>query len=58
MGTYTVPVMLDIMADGDIGISGTYQVQVRISERAEASENTDPTEAPNTAAEAAEVTEE
>ena len=57
-GTYTVPVMLDIMADGDIGVSGTYQVQVRISERGEEPEETEPTEDTNTAAEAAEVTEE
>ena len=28
--------MLDIMATGDIGVSGTYQMQVRISEEDQA----------------------
>jgi len=31
-GTYIVPAVIDIMADGDIGVSGTYEVQVKISE--------------------------
>lgn len=33
-GVYTVPVHVDIVTAGDIGISGTYQVQVRIREQA------------------------
>lgn len=44
VGIYTVPVMLDIMADGDIGVSGTYRVQVRISERVEPPEPPSPME--------------
>jgi len=44
-GVYTVPVMLDIMASGDIGVMGTYQVQVRISEELQAPVSAeDPTE--------------
>ncbi len=31
-GTYIVPAVIDIMADGDIGVAGTYEVQVKISE--------------------------
>jgi len=31
-GTYTVPAYVDIIADGDIGVSGTYEVQVKITE--------------------------
>lgn len=50
VGTYTVPVMLDIMADGDIGVSGTYQVQVRISEQVEEPGIPDSAEDPENAA--------
>ena len=31
-GTYTVPAYVDIMANGDIGVSGTYELQIKISE--------------------------
>ena len=31
-GTYTVPAVIDVMTDGDIGVSGTYEVQIRITE--------------------------
>lgn len=31
-GTYTVPAVVDVMTDGDIGVSGTYEVQIRITE--------------------------
>lgn len=51
VGIYTVPVMLDIMADGNVGVSGSYQVQVRISEQAEEPEVPESAEAPEDAAE-------
>lgn len=31
-GTYTVPAIIEVAATGDIGVSGNYQVQVRIRE--------------------------
>ena len=31
-GTYTVPVAIDVMADGDIGVSGTYEIKINIAE--------------------------
>ena len=32
VGTYTIPVTIDMMASGDIGVRGTYEVQIKISE--------------------------
>ena len=32
-GTYAVPAMIDISAEGDVGVIGTYQVQVSIREK-------------------------
>lgn len=37
-GTYTVPAFIDIMADDDIGVSGIYEVQIKISEEAPSTE--------------------
>jgi YbbR domain-containing protein len=34
-GTYTVPVSIDVVADGDIGVSGTYEIKINIAEEAE-----------------------
>lgn len=34
-GTYTVPVAIDVVADGDIGVSGTYEIKINIAEEAE-----------------------
>ena len=31
-GVYTVPAMVDITASGDIGVSGTYELQIKITE--------------------------
>jgi len=38
-GIYTVPAIVEIMTPGDIGISGTYQVQVSIREELGSEEN-------------------
>ena len=32
-GTYTVPAIIQVDSDLDVGVSGTYQVQARIMER-------------------------
>lgn len=32
IGTYTVPVTIDIVTPGDIGVRGSYEVQIKISE--------------------------
>ena len=41
-GTYTVPVKIIENAPGDIGVAGTYQVQVTIHEAGESSPDTNP----------------
>ena len=33
-GTYTVPAFVDIISNGDIGVAGTYEVQLKITEDA------------------------
>lgn len=47
LGTYTVPAYIDIITPGDVGVSGTYQVQVIIRNAAEnPSAPTEPSEIP------------
>jgi hypothetical protein len=41
-GTYTVPVQIHENAPGDIGVTGTYQVQVTIREAGESHPDTNP----------------
>lgn len=48
-GTYAVPAMIDISAEGDIGVIGTYQVQVNIREKIpDAVESPESSETPDT----------
>ncbi len=41
LGTYTVPVTIECETDGDIGITGTYEIQVTIRDPLEETEDTE-----------------